>query len=333
MLKQHVYDVIVATYHDNRFYVDTLLEAGVPYVYLKKAHNPLRRIFAVAHYIRRQRPDWVISYLETPSIVASLVHVFNHSFKLIVSERNTTQQIGRNEKIRFRLFEFADYVVANAYAQQSFIKTHFPKLKDKTTAIVNFVDITTFCPVEHSRRDIPEIVVAASIWPPKNTLNFIRAVRILKDRNKKFHVSWYGKVNAEIEYYQQCEQLIAELGVEDCISLLDKTKQIRTKYQDADCFVLPSFYEGTPNVICEAMACGLPIACSNVCDNGRYVIEGKNGTLFDPHSVESMADGISRLLDIDGDCYSIYRTNSRAIAEEKLSGEKFVESYIKLLNS
>lgn len=331
MLKQRGYDVTVATYHDNRFYVDTILDEGVPYVYLKSAHSPCKRIWAVARYIRRIKPDWVISYLETPSIVASIAHIFNKKFKLLVSERNTSQSIGKNEKIRFRLFKTADYVVPNAYAQEKFIVDNFPALKAKTVTIANFVDTDFFYPVNHQRRDIPEIVVAASIWSPKNTLGFLDAVKILKERELKFHISWYGKANGNIDYFEECVQKAERLGISDCISLLDKTKAIREKYQDADYFVLPSFYEGTPNVICEAMACGLPIACSNVCDNPIYVKPNINGVLFDPNSPDNMADAIEKLLSLEDETYKLYRNNSRRIAEEKLSKAKFVESYIKLL--
>lgn len=331
MLKQRGYDVIVATYHDNRFYVDTILDAGVPYIYLKEAHNACKRIWAVAKYIRKIKPNYVISYLETPSIVASIAHIFNHKFKLIVSERNTTQKIGRNEKIRFRLFRSADYVVPNAYAQENFIVNNFPKLKEKTITIANFVDTDFFYPIEHKRCETPEIVIAASIWPPKNTLDFIDAVKRLKDLGLRFHISWYGKTASNVDYFDECMNKIKHLGVSDYIDLLEKTKQIKDRYQEADFFILPSFYEGTPNVICEAMACGLPVACSNVCDNPMYVKNGVNGVLFDPHSAESMATEIAKLLTIDDKAYAEYCKNSRSIAEEKLSKNKFVESYIKLL--
>lgn len=333
MLKQHGYDVIVATYHDNRFYVDTILNAGVPYVYLKEGHNPYKRIWAVAKYIKRIKPNWVISYLETPSIIASLAHMFNHSFKLIVSERNTTQMIGMNERIRFFLFRSANYVVPNAFAQEAFIINKFQSLKNKTITIANFVDTDIFTPILHTRRNIPEIVVAASIWPPKNTLGFINAVKILKSRGLKFHISWYGKTTSNVDYFEECMDKIHQLEVDDYISLLDKTKQIKEKYQDADFFILPSFYEGTPNVVCEAMACGLPIACSNVCDNSIYVTPGENGTLFNPNLADSMADAIEALLSVDDETYVRYRKRSRQIAEEKFSMKKFIESYIKLLES
>lgn len=333
MLKRLKYNVIVVTYYDNSFYADILLNAGVPYVFLKDAHGIYKRITVIAKYIRKQSPDWVISYLETPSVVASIAHIFNRKFKLMVSERNTTQKVGKNEKIRFNLFRSADYVVANAYSQKKFIIKYFPYLEFKTFAIPNFVDTDLFVPVPRERRVVPEIVIAASIWKPKNTLGFIDAMKQLRDRGLKFHVSWYGKVPSNMEYFDECVNKIVNFGLQDCIRLLDKTKAIKEKYQNADYFILPSFYEGTPNVICEAMACGLPIACSNVCDNSIYVEPGKNGVLFNPHSVESMAEAIAGLLSIDSATYSSYCNHSREMAVEKLSKNKFVESYINLLEN
>lgn len=332
LLKERGYDVTVATYHDNRFYVDQLLTAGVPYVYLKKAERSLTRIWHIARYIRKVNPDVVISYLETPSVCASVAKLFNHKFNLIVSERNTTQHTGRNEKIRFNLFRFADYVVPNAFAQEDYIKSTFPKLENKVVTIPNFVDLDHFVPADRrSRREIPEILIAATIWASKNTLGFIDAVARLKEKGCKFHISWYGKDKTHLDYFDQCTEKIKRLGVGDSIELKEKTTKIKDAYQDADYFCLPSFYEGTPNVICEAMASGLPIACSDVCDNSKYVVEGVNGVLFYPKDAEGTSDAIERLLSLSDSDYKNYCRKSRIMAEEKLSKEKFAESYIKLI--
>lgn len=331
-LKERSFDVIVATYHDNRFYVDQLLSAGVPYVYLKKAERSLTRIWHIARYIRKVKPDVVISYLETPSVCACVAKLFNHKFKLIVSERNTTQQTGRNEKIRFNLFRIANYVVPNAFAQEDYIKYTFPKLADKVATIPNFVDLDHFVPATgRNRRDVPEILIAATIWASKNTLGFIDAVARLKGNGFKFHISWYGKDKTHLDYLAQCVEKIKRLGLDDNIELKEKTTKIKDAYQEADYFCLPSFYEGTPNVICEAMACGLPVACSDVCDNSKYVEEGVNGVLFDPKDAECASDAIARLLSLSDADYKSYCKNSRMLAEEKLSKNKFVESYIKLI--
>lgn len=331
-LKEKGYDVMVAFYYDNRFYVDFLHSNGVPYEYWEKAKKITFRIWHVARYIRKTKPDVVIAYLETPSICACLARLFNHRFKLIVSERNTTQQTGTNEKVRFNLFRIANYVVPNAYSQETYIRTAFPKLADKIVTVPNFVDLEHFVPpMKRCRRETPEIMVAASIWPSKNTVGFIDAVAKLKEKGHKFHISWYGLNTNHIEYINQCRQKIERLGLADYIELKEKTTQIKERYQDADYFCLPSFYEGTPNVICEAMACGLPVVCSDVCDNSKYVIENENGFLFNPKDTDSVVVAFERLFALTEEEYKSFCHNSRTLAEQKLSKDTFVNAYLKLI--
>ena len=331
-LKERGYDVVVAFYHPEMFYADNLLSAGVPYVFLKKAERNLTRPYYIAKYIRKLRPDVVISYLFTPCICASFARIFNRRFKLIVSERNTTQQTGRNEIIRFNLFRVANYVVPNAYSQEDYIKKTFPFLSKKIVTIPNFVDLEHFVPsVRHTRREVPEVAVAASIWASKNTLGFIDAVAALRDKGYKFHVSWYGLNNTWVDYINQCKQKIEDFALSDFIELKEKTKQIKEVYLEADFFCLPSLYEGTPNVICEAMACGLPVVCSDVCDNSRYVFRGENGFLFDPKDTNSIVLAFKQIFALNSDEYNSFRINSRRIAEQKLSKEVFISSYLQLI--
>lgn len=175
------------------------------------------------------------------------------------------------------------------------------------------------------------IVVAASIWPPKNTVGLIQAVKILKDRRASFRIEWYGISDVYNDYLDQSKKLIKELELEDYINLLPKSKQIQEKYKECDYFCLPSFYEGTPNVICEAMSCGRPIICSKVCDNPVYVAEDENGFLFDPKSPVAIADTIQRALQISDEKYLSYCGKSREKAERLLSKKFFVDKYITII--
>lgn len=332
-LKEKGYDVTVAFYYDDHpFYINLLQANGVPYVFLKKAQKTTFRIWHVARFIRNTKPDVVISYLETPSICACVAKLFNRHFKLIVSERNTTQHTGRNERIRFSLFRVADYVVPNAYSQEAYMRTTFPKLSSKIVTIPNFVDLQHFIPPQERHcRKTPEVMVAASIWASKNTLGFIDAVAALKDKGFSFHISWYGLNERHKDYINRCNQKIEKLGLLDCIELKEKTTSIKDRYQDADYFCLPSFYEGTPNVICEAMACGLPVVCSDVCDNSKYVYESENGFLFDPQNTDSIVSAFERLFALNDEEYKSYCNHSRMLAEQKLSKESFVNAYLKLI--
>jgi len=333
-LKENGYEVILATYFDQCFYQEDLSSHGIQYVCIKKAGSVATRPWYIARFIRRIHPDVVISYLETPSSCACIARLFNHRFKLIVSERSTTQHTGLKERIRFNLFRVADYVVPNAYSQEKYIKTTFPFLSSTVVTVPNFVDLEYYLPIlNRQRRTIPEVMIAATIRPLKNTLGVIDAVASMKEKGIRFHISWYGRNEQYQAYYDQCLDRIERLGVGECIELKNKTTQIKECYQNADCFCLPSFYEGTPNVICEAMACGLPVACSDVCDNSRYVIEGENGFLFNPKDTNSIVAAFERLFSLSDEAYRAYGHQSRKLAEQKLSKEAFLNAYLKLIEN
>lgn len=322
--------VEVCTYFNNNFFKKDLDALGIINTVIPRSESKLTRIFAILKYIKKQKPRCVIAYQETPSLIAALCRCLGCRYKLLVSERNTTQRIGWNEMIRFFLYRWADAIVPNSYTQEKFLLEHYPYLKNKVSTVTNFVDLNKFKPSNHSLRIVPKILVVASIWPPKNTKGFIEACKILNKRGVKYQVDWYGKYETSSTYCTECENLLKEHSIAN-VHLLPKTYQIVEKYKDADFFCLPSFYEGTPNVLCEAIACGLPVICSDVCDNPIYVQEGKNGFLFDPANPQDIANKIEHLLALKAELYRSYSKHSRAIAEEKLSEKVFFNKYLKLI--
>ena len=179
MLKKEGYDVKVATYFDIDFYKHNLDEANVPNELIPGADNTKKRILAVRKYFKKEAPDTVIAYQETPSLVASFAKFLGCKLNLIVSERNTTQVMGNNERVRFFLYRWANHIVPNSYSQEKFLKEHYPWMTKKLRPITNFVDLEHFSYVEHPKKEVPEIVVAATIRASKNTLGLLEAIKIL----------------------------------------------------------------------------------------------------------------------------------------------------------
>lgn len=333
MLHKIGYQIKVSYYHSIVFYKETLDTQKVKNEQIPNAGDAKKRIWAVKHYFKQENPDWVIAYQETPSLVACMAKLLGCKFRLIVSERNTTQGIGVNERIRFFLYRWADAIVPNSFAQESFLVNRYSWMKKKVKTITNFVDLKRFAFVKKEKRETPLIVIAATIWPSKNTIGLIQAAKILKEKGLQFKIEWYGINEAYQEYLSQCKNLIEKFELDECIKLLPKSKQIQEKYEACDFFCLPSFYEGTPNVICEAMSCGRPVICSNVCDNAMYVKEGENGFLFNPHSPESIANAIERAINLEVDDYDVFCDNSRNKAENLLSENIFIDKYISLIEA
>ena len=332
MLKEDGKEVKVITYHDDPFYLPVLEENGVEYENVRKAQNKYLRLFYIRKAIRWYKPDWVVAYLDMPCMLACLCKLLGGRFKLLVSERNTTQKLTRRERFKFLLYKVADWIVPNSYSQERFILENHLSDKGKVKTITNFVDTDYFkCDRERVRNVVPQIVVVATIWPSKNTLGFIDAVRLLRDKGEKFVVNWYGKSEAYGEYFEECQRKIEYYHLKDYISLQEKSSKIKNIYLNADYFCLPSFYEGTPNALCEAISCGLPVICSDVCDNSMYVRDGENGSLFNPQSTQDMQDKMSQMLAIDDETYFDYCSKSRKFAEDLLSERCFLDRYKVLL--
>lgn len=333
LLKDNGQQVKIALYNNNFFFGSELSECNIEYEVVKHSSNRFLRIPTMLRYFRKESPDWIIAYQATPGLIASIVKIALPSIKILVSERTTTQVLSIKDKLRFNLYKFADAIVPNSYTQSNFIKKNYSSLSSKITTITNFIDLDNFNIIKKQKRKVPKIIVVATIYETKNTLKFIEAVKILKEKSYKFKVEWFGiNNNNQTQYLNNCQKLIYDYHLKDYIELKLKTAKIKEEYNNADFFCLPSLFEGTPNVICEAEASGLPIICSNVCDNARYVKENENGFLFNPKDPKDMAEKIGRCLSMTDDDYHRYSSNSRKIAEQMFSPKEFINKYLSILS-
>jgi glycosyltransferase involved in cell wall biosynthesis len=97
---------------------------------------------------------------------------------------------------------------------------------------------------------------------------------------------------------EQLTTLSIQLGIQNYVQFIGLVSRdkVRTFMQQADIFVLPSLSEGIPNVILEAMACGLPIIASRVGGIPDLITNGKNGYLVEAKDTSDLADKIILLL-------------------------------------
>jgi len=125
-------------------------------------------------------------------------------------------------------------------------------------------------------------------------------------------------------------------GISNRFILLGQVKkeQLVKLYQNASIFVLPSYHEGLPGVLLEAMSCGLPIVATNVRGNRDLITNGKNGIIVPPCNPKKLSEAISTLLD-DKNLGESYGLHARKTIEQKYTwnkvSNKLLRCYISLV--
>ena len=125
----------------------------------------------------------------------------------------------------------------------------------------------------------------------KNHQTVIRAVSKLNSPDIRYLICGAGPLKSELE------SLSNTPGVQDSIILSGFRRDISEILQIADVFVHPSYHEGLPVALMEAMASGLPVVCSRIRGNVDLIDDGVSGFLCAPGDPDAFAEAITRLYD------------------------------------
>ena len=227
--------------------------------------------------------------------------------------------------------------MTNSWSQNEFVRTHFPFLNKKLHTIVNGVDLEKFRPVERQDNERLTIMVAASVCDRKNPMRLIRASALLSKQSVPHSIDWYGNnfyrdgsPTPDSNCFLECQRMIIELGLEDTFQFHGPVANIHSLYGNYDATCLPSLREGCPNVVCESMACGVPLLVSDHGDM-KLMVGEEHGFRFDPMFESEIATAIGHMAGLSHEQRQQMGRNCRQYAEEKLGPGRFASEYDDLI--
>jgi glycosyltransferase involved in cell wall biosynthesis len=262
-------------------------------------------LFRLRRHVRRWRPDVVHGMLYDGNVYARLacaglgVPVFN-------SERNDNYRLSFLQAAGYRLTRgLVDALVANSHAGAAFARGLHGLAESRVHVVWNGLDLG-----EIDRRvasagalaselspgsGLKRVCIVGSIKPAKDHALALRVMRYLLDRDPSWRLLCAGDdldtsnpSPLKRRVYEQCEQL----GLRPFVSFLGQRRDVPELMASCDALLVTSLHEGFPNVVLEAMACGLPVASTDYSDIRRILPFAWQ--VSEDRSAESLALALSR---------------------------------------
>lgn len=283
---------------------------------------------------RRRGIDVLHAYLFDAEIAARIAGWLAWTPAVIGSERNSDYRIKRNQMLAYKLTKrLRHHCIANSHRGAEFNARALRYPPSHYSVVLNGVDTTRFTagsePEIREQLDVPEDVfligMFGSFKEQKNQPMLIQALQILHDRGINYRVLFvgdklHGGAQNTAAYYDSVVTLGEELGVNNNCRYLGNVQEVQRYYRACDVTVLPSLFEGTPNVVLESLACGVPAIVTNVASNDRIIEHGKNGYLVSVGDVETLASHLSEL-QRNGDLRMRLGEGARETAVNKFSNQ------------
>ncbi len=198
---------------------------------------------------------------------------------------------GLSSRITKSMLKRANVVLVLSEAEKKFINAHQTKIDVRILRnTVPFDDVQKFERIQKTERSI---IFFGRLHEGKGLNEIVRAMKILREEGQQFRFKCYGTGEMEESFVAQMTAILGEKfyfgGV---VSGEEKWKALA----GSDIFLLPSYYEGLPMSLLEAMAVGCIPIVSNVGSVSEVVENEVNGFLIEPRNPEQIVETIKRVL-------------------------------------
>jgi len=311
-------------------------KSSVPfYIINKQSKFDFSVVFKLAKLIRKHKFHVIHSYLFDAEIATRLAAKLSCTkIKVIGSERNTNYTLKPIQKNAYKLTKnLVDCIIANSRSGAEFNAAQTGQPANKYHVIYNGVDTKRFKPLDKKKiraelgieADCKLIGMFASFKQQKNHPFLIDALKEIKAQGNEFKLllvgdTLHGGMHGSDLYATTMKQQIESSGFAEDVIYLGNRNDVELVYPACDFTVLPSLFEGTPNVVLESMACGVPVIATKVSDNDKIIEHNHSGYLITVNDTESLIEYICHLLNQSNDLKEI-SLNARATIIERFSSK------------
>ncbi len=239
-------------------------------------------IFKTKRLLKKLLHEYKIDY-SMFSYVSQLIlvdYLTRKGIKCVFNERNTGRQIC-DRWFKINCLKKCYKVISNSKYASNYIKS---KTNIDVEVYNNGIEIDKIEKIEHNSINI---IVPARITRIKNQMILLKALEHIELNNYK--VFFIG--GGDEEYILSLEEYIVNKRLNNKVEIVGFTDNIKEYYAIADIVVLPSFEEGTPNILLESYLYRILPLCSNIEMNQNCVVDRK--IMFSPTDEIELAKKIN----------------------------------------
>lgn len=274
--------------------LDRLKSAGVHWHCVGGISNRDPIIFLrLARLIRRLRPDVVQTILAPMDILGGAAALITRTPWILKESSSAPLYVeGLRPKVRSALGRHADGIISNSAGGDAYwqsVRSAVARYVIRNA--IPFSEIEAAAGSGVTRRNGEKVVLfAGRLDSGKNVQNLILAFAQIAD-----DVPFTALVCGDGPLRQKLEGLVQESGIAHRVVFTGYVSNIWTLMKDADAVVSLSRFEGCPNVVIEAMACGCPLVVSDIPAH-REVLNDYGASFVDPDKPEEAGRTIKALL-------------------------------------
>lgn len=298
--------------------------------------NPVadaKTLFALYRLIKNIKPDYVIGYTIKPVIYGSLAAALArvpHRFALVTGlgyafqgAEDTNYKKSNLQRLVHQLYATALASTQKVFFQNPDDQALFKKmgiLKSATSSkVVNGsgVNVSEYAVAPFPALDIvpsPRFLLIARLLVDKGIREYAQAAKIIKAKYPQTQFDLVGWIDDNPNAIQQSE--LDEWISKGLFNFWGKLTDVQPAIAASSIYVLPSYREGTPRTVLEAMAMGRPVITTDAPGCRETVIDGYNGYLVPVKSVDELVLAMEKFV-LSPKLISTMGAAARKLAEEK----------------
>ena len=297
-------------------------------------------IISIFNLLIKHKPSLVIAYTLKPNLYFSLISKFlkikyinnffglgylfiNRSIITFLIEYLLRFSIDKSQKIFFQ----------NKYDQLHFIKSKIITDTEKTELIPGSgIDINKFNYSQVSKFDQTNFLLISRLLWDKGIGEFINAAKKLKQKYKNVNFTILGSFISENPSSINLN-VIKKWKDENIVEFIDDVFDVRTNIIKSHCVVLPSYREGTPKSLLEAMSMGRPIITTDVPGCNHLIKNETNGFLCKVKDSLDLQKKMEKFINLEPRKKILMGLSGRNLVCKKYASEIVIQKYDKVIGN